>query len=178
MDWLRKIEGFIRDIIELGEKYPELDRDAFSSATLRKIVERFPEKMVAKFNRLKGDGKLRLKGFQTQLEEKRVEIQGLEKTYGGPVQVQGAGSGPGGGQGVGHGGGSKKHDKEPTTTTIRYDASVYFKEPEHFGDCRICHTLSTEGETRGLFTNHLSNNATGCPFFINMTAERRKSVAL
>ena len=32
VDWLLKIEGVIRDIIDLGEKYPELDRDAFSSA--------------------------------------------------------------------------------------------------------------------------------------------------
>ena len=72
VDWLLKVEGVIRDIIELGEKYEELDRDAFSTATLRKIVERFPEKMVARFNRLKGDGKIRLKAFHKQLEEKRV----------------------------------------------------------------------------------------------------------
>ena len=52
-----KVEGLIRDIIELGEKYSELERDAFSTATIRKILERFPERMVAKFNRLKGDGK-------------------------------------------------------------------------------------------------------------------------
>ena len=106
----------------------------------------------------------------------------MERTYGGPVHVHGVGNGSSGGQGGavggGPGGGRKKPDKEKTTPAIRYDASVYFKEPEHFGDCRICHTLTTEGETRGLFTNHLSNYATGCPSFINMTAERRKSVAL
>ena len=60
---------------------------------------------------------------------------------------------------------------------MRYDASVYFKEPEHYGDCRICTTLTTEGESRGLFSNHLSNYATGCPHFIKMTAERRRTVA-
>ena len=167
VDWLLKVEGVIRDIMELGEKYQELDRDAFSTATLRKIVERFPEKMVAKFNRIRGDGKDKLKAFQSQLEERRVEVQGLDNTYGGAVGLSAGG------------GGSKRVEvKEVASAAVRYDASIYFKEPEHFGDCRICNTLTTEGETRGLFNNHLSNYATGCPAFIKMTAEKRKSIAI
>ena len=177
VDWLLKVEGLIRDIIELGEKYSELDRDAFSTATIRKILERFPERMVAKFNRLKGDGKAKLKGFQTLLEDRRVEVQGLDITYGGHAA---SASGGGGGHGGGHSGGgnARKVEKEVANAAIRYDASVYFKEPEHFKDCRICNTLTTEGETRGLFTNHLSNYATGCPAFIKMTAEKRKDIAV
>ena len=159
VDWLLQVEGVIRDIIELGEKYGELDRDAFSTATLRKILERFPEKMVAKFNRLKGDGKAKMKGFQAQLAERRVEVQGLDNTYGG--QLAASGGGAGGVGGGGGGGNARKVEKGVASAAVRYDASVYFKEPEHFGDCRICNTLTTEGETRGLFTNHLSNYATG-----------------
>ena len=95
VDWLLQVEGIIRDIIELGEEYVELDRDAFSTATLKKILERFPEKVVARFNRLKGDGKAKLKGFQTQLAERRSEVQGLDNTYGGAVGGS-VGGGPGG----------------------------------------------------------------------------------
>ena len=95
VDWLLQVEGVIRDIMELGEKYQELDRDAFSTATLRKIVERFPEKVVAKFNRIRGDGKAKLKAFQSQLQERRVEVQGLDNTYGGAVGLSAGGGGTG-----------------------------------------------------------------------------------
>ena len=168
VDWLLRIEGIVRDIIELGEEYVQLDRDAFSTATIKRILERFPEKVVAKFNRLKGDGKAKMKTFQSILYEKRADTQGLDNTNSNlrikpGCSVGGAGSDAGNGAGGGAGndsGGGRKQDKTVQYSDLaRYDASVFFTEPETFSECRICNTLSTEGETNNLFSNHIINYA-------------------
>ena len=183
VDWFLRIEAIVKDIIELGEEYPELDRDAFSTATLKRILERFPEKIVAKFNRIKGDGKVRLEKFLKLIGEKRVEAQGLDNTYINLKHKQngvgrGAGPGGGGGHGTATGDGAVGGKTGQYSDLGRYDASVFFKEPETFEDCRVCHSLSTEGITNNLFSNHLSNYVTGCPNFIRMSAEKRKAISI
>ena len=183
VDWFLRIEAIVKDIIELGEEYPELDRDAFSTATLKRILERFPEKIVAKFNRIKGDGKVRLEKFLKLIGEKRVEAQGLDNTYINLKHKQngvgrGAGPGGGGGHGTAAGDGAVGGKTGQYSDLGRYDASVFFKEPETFEDCRVCHSLSTEGITNNLFSNHLSNYVTGCPNFIRMSAEKRKAISI
>ena len=166
VDWFLKAEGIVRDIYDLGDTYKELDRDAFSTTTLKRIVEKFPEKMIVAYNKLLGDGKTKLLGFQSIISDKRIETQGLDNTLSSAKQKVGGV--------VDSTGGTKK--SQQSTDNVKFDASVFFKEPETFNDCRICNTLSTEGVTKNLFVNHLSNYATGCPNFIQMTVEKRKSI--
>ena len=165
VDWLLKAEGIVRDIYDLGESYKELDRDAFSTNTLKRIVEKFPEKMIVQFNKLFGDGKTKLLSFQSIISEKRAETQGLDNTCGTTKSK------------IGGAADSITKKSQPFNDKGKYDASVFFKEPQTFNDCRICNTLSTEGITTNLFVNHLSNYATGCPNFIQMSVERRKTVS-
>ena len=46
-----------------------------------------------------------------------------------------------------------------------------FKYPQRLDKCRICALLDQDGETEGLYEDHLTDNPVGCPLFANMNIQ-------
>ena len=53
---------------------------------------------------------------------------------------------------------------------------IHLKRATRYNECRICVHLSATGSHSDLFENHVSNFPTGCPKFIEASAELRRSL--
>ena len=115
VEWLLELELSLKDIIDLGHKNSDMDREAFSGGTISKILALFPLVVQATLTVCKGDGKERMLGIVEEIAKLRVVRQELLRTAelaegfnsGQKGSNQQQGNSRDGGASGGHGGGHK-----------------------------------------------------------------------
>ena len=154
IEWLLKMEVILAKIIELSGRSSKLAHEAFSSSTYRKLWARFPTNVIDKLVKVPGEDAERMQGILDKITKLREHSQVMDDECGSTTV-------PG-----------KK--TEPAKVTVE----VFFRSAQRFDDCRVCtHIEATTGAQPGLYENHLSNYATGCPKFIEASTEFRKNIA-
>ena len=157
IEWFLKLEVILGKIISLSERSSQLAHEAFSSSTYRKLWARFPINMVDKLIKVPGQDGERMQGILNKIVTLREQTQRLDDECGALT-----------------GAAVKKNDALPKVT-----AEIFFKTAQRYDECRVCIHLEGSGQNYpGLFENHLSNYATGCPKFIESSTELRKSLAM
>ena len=71
---------------------------------------------------------------------------------------------------------SGKNSKGNQSSKVVQPSLAMFKPPRRHEECRVCNQLSKNGDTRFLYDNHSSNFPTGCPRYIGMSIEERRSI--
>ena len=152
-----KLEVILAKIIKLSKRSSSLAHEAFSSSTLRKLWARFPTNVLDKLIKVPGVDEVRLQGILDKIVQMREHTQKLDDECGANVGVK------------------KKTEGAAGTKVI---AELFFRPPQRYDECRICiHLSATGSSSMNLFENYLSNYATGCPHFIEATAEQRRNLA-
>jgi hypothetical protein len=77
VEWLLSLEISLQDIVELGNRSSDMDREAFSGGTLSKILSLFPLNIQAELTICKGDGKEKLLGIIEEVKKLREIRQEL-----------------------------------------------------------------------------------------------------
>ena len=80
VEYLLKFENIVEDIIELGKSDDDLFLLAFNANTVAEVVNKFPNDMVLKLNKLAGKGKDRLINIHNKIKDFRSDAQSLQKT--------------------------------------------------------------------------------------------------
>ena len=80
VEFLLKFENIVEDIIELGKSDDDLFLLAFNANTVAEVVNKFPNDMVLKLNKLPGKGKDRLINIHNKIKEFRSDAQSLQNT--------------------------------------------------------------------------------------------------
>ena len=80
VEYLLKFENIVEDIIELGKSDEDLYLLSFNANTVAEVVNKFPNSMVLKLNKLPGRGKDRLINILAKIKEFRADAQSLQKT--------------------------------------------------------------------------------------------------
>ena len=169
VEFLLKLEGVVRDIVDLGNSDDELMLLSFNANTIGEIVNKFPDNMVLELNNLPGRGKQRMLNIQEKLSKFRADAQNLEKTRSlnsSSVQNSQRPS-------------TKRDDK--TSSPTHPGAFVSYNPPKKEPDCRIClHLRDVENKSpvsgTTFFESHLSNYITGCPQFVAMDMTERFNI--
>ena len=163
VQWYLTLDGLLQDLIELGDRNDDLGYAAFNPDVIRGVLNLFPPKLHLLLTCLPGTRREKLANIKEKLIAFRSDAQVLDKERQGDGGGKYAGSGGSKSLGIGGGGGSKTQ------------THATFKKPQRYDDCRICGALETEGES-GLYEGHLSTWPTGCPKFIQMSADERDDV--
>ena len=176
VEWLMSMELVLEDIVELGCRSLDMDREAFSGWTISRILSLFPLTIQADLSVVKGDGKQRVIGIINELKNLRGERQDLLKNA---ELIEGfdnlninnrfgKGNLPGKSDSTG---GSERQSKP-----INITGMTVFKNPQRDEKCRICVVLDTKGDTKDLYDKHRANDPTGCPRFAAATTDERKAL--
>ena len=124
VEYLLKFESVVNDIIELGKTDDDLHMLSFNANTVGEVVNKFPDTMVLKLNRLPGKGKDRLANILAKIKEFRGDAQSLQKTRS-------------------LGSGAANASKEPKKETMRdklelATAQLNYPQPTRHTGCRVC----------------------------------------
>ena len=170
VEFLLKLEGVVKDIVDLGKSDEDLMLLSFNANTIAEVVNKFPDKMVLELNGLPGRGKQRMINIQEHLSKFRADAQSLEKTRSlmAPVKTTFR-------QSDGSGGGKKG---EPSELHNNVSAQINYSPPKKEPDCRVCLHLKDVSNKNPVpntvfFEGHFSNYVTGCPQFISMDMTER-----
>ena len=159
--WIVTVQTLLQEIIDLANTEDELADIIYNREKLAQILKLFPSFIVDKLAKLPGYKESKYKQIIAKLDDVKTVSQNRELIYG-----------PGGA--AGHTSdpkdltpsGQTKQEKIPTGHT-------FFPQPIKFADCRICKVLQSQGGSAGLFLNHVSDYATGCPMFASLGTEQR-----
>ena len=164
VEYLLKFENIVEDIIELGKSDDDLYLLAFNANTIAEVVNKFPNNLVLKLNKVTGKGKDRLINIHAKIKEFRADAQSLQKTRSlisssTLPQVQN----------------KPKPDKNNS-------AQVMHNPPRRDANCRVCcHLRDVAGvppvANTVFYEDHISNYVTGCPQFIDMDMSARFKLA-
>ena len=164
VEFLLKLEGVVRDIVDLGNSDDELMLLSFNANTIGEVVNKFPDSMVLELNNLPGRGKQRMINIQEKLTKFRADAQSLEKTRSLNTPTKPI---------------SKFNDRpSPDKSSSNSNVFVSYNPPKRDPDCRVClHLRDVLGKTpapsTSFFEGHLSNYITGCPQFVAMDMSER-----
>ena len=167
VEYLLKFENIVEDIIELGKSDEDLYMLSFNANTVAEVVNKFPNDMVLKLNKLSGKGKDRLINIHNKIKEFRSDAQSLQKTRSinlAPVQQSASGK------------------NKPERSSGGGSAMVMYNPPKREAACRVCcHLRDVSGvpPVAGtvFYEDHISNYVTGCPQFINLDMSARLKLA-
>ena len=173
VEYLLKFEGIVIDIIELGKSDDDLYLLSFNANTVAEVVNKFPNSMVLKLNKLPGKGKDRMINILEKIKDFRADAQSLQKTR----SLNSSTNLPSRKERDDRGGRDKRDDPHNG-----FSAQVNYSPPRKESDCRACCHLKDVRKTEPaqdtiFYENHLSNYVTGCPQFIAMDMTARKELA-
>ena len=156
--WIVNVQILLQEIIDLANSDEAIGSIIYNKEKLAHILKLFPPFLVDKL--AKGDGykEDKYKEIISKLDEAKQISRNRELIYGNSNPSDGAKSQsalP-----------NNKPEKPPTGHTT-------FPQPKRFVDCRICKALQAQGSQSGLFVNHISDYATGCPKFAALGTEQR-----
>ena len=187
VEWLMNLEINLRDIVELGDTSNDMNREAYSGATLAQILHMFPLTIQADLATCVGDGRDRMLQIIEEIKNIREIRQELLKTAeiveppATNLRPAGGGHQQGGGNDTNQGAGksSERFGNRGKNVNVSNAAlaMITFSPPRRDEKCRICTVLDTKGDTKNLYENHRSNFPTGCPRFANMATHRRREIA-
>ena len=168
VEFLLKLEGVVRDIVDLGNSDQDLMLLSFNANTIAEVVNKFPDTMVLELNGLPGRGKQRMSNILDKLSKFRADAQSLEKTRSHMTPVKGA---------------AKQSEKREEQSGLHNEVSaqINYNPPKREPNCRICLQLrDVENKNpvpnSAFFEGHLSNYVTGCQQFIAMDMTERFSI--
>ena len=189
VEWFIKLETAINDIIELAQAN-EGDEDVefalYSNQIVKTIACLFPHHQGKKILAASGRGEIRLKNIKNLVSEWREEAQ-LWRDSQDEVEVKPSqSSGPR--KNVSNYAGRSRLPGSPkrrrsgngvTSSSVSLNNFLpsFFNPPRTHNDCRICQQLEADGDTRQLYSAHISSWATGCPRFISMSNKMREEIA-
>ena len=159
--WIISVQTNLQEIIELANAEEELGDIIYNREKLAQILKLFPSFIVDKVVKMPGYKEKKYKEIIAKLDEVKKVSQNRELIYGPGGGVSGSG-----GDSKNQGNNQAKADKLPTGHT-------FFPQPKKYDDCRICKVLQAQGGSSGLFLNHISDYATGCPLFASLGTEQR-----
>ena len=159
--WIINVQTNLQEIIELANAEEELGDIIYNREKLAQILKLFPSFIVDKVVKMPGYKEKKYKEIIAKLDEVKKVSQNRELIYGPGGGVSGSG-----GDSKNQGNNQVKADKLPTGHT-------FFPQPKKYDDCRICKVLQAQGGSSGLFLNHISDYATGCPLFASLGTEQR-----
>ena len=155
IEWFLKLEVILGKILDLSGRSNKLAHEAFSSSTYKKLWARFPTSHIQKLVRVQGEDSIRMTGILEKIVRMREQAQVMDDECGSTTASV------------------PKRKADPP----KLIAELYFRQPQHYGECRVCvHLVATRSNHPNLFENHLSNYPTGCPKFMEATTEARKTL--
>ena len=165
VEYLLKFENIVHDIIELGKSDDDLYLLSFNANTVAEVINKFPNNLVLKLNKLPGKGKDRLINILEKIKEFRADAQSLQKTRS-LLAPQSNVSNP----------------KKDNTHGNNSSTQVSFNPPRRNSSCRVCCHLSEVEKASPVtgttfYEDHLSNFATGCPQFVGLDMSARLKLA-
>ena len=80
VEYLLRFENSVQVIIELGKSDDDLYMLSFNANTVAEVVNKFPNNLVLKLNKLSGKGKDRPINILAKIKEIRSDNQSLQKT--------------------------------------------------------------------------------------------------
>ena len=163
VEWYINLHHMIGDIIELGGRNSEMEREAFSQSTITTILNLFPSSIMAKLLKVGGEGKAKLEAIREKIDEYRETAQNVSKVKG-LSYANPKGEDP-------------KPPKKVDIKLVKLPKMTLYARPKKLNDCRICKELEAKGDTADLYENHLGNYPTGCPRYIRMSVEERSEIA-
>ena len=159
--WIVTVQALLQEIIDLANTEEELADIIYNREKLAQILKLFPSFIVDKLAKLPGYKEPKYLEIITKLDEVKKVTQNRELIYG-----------PGGAQ-------SQAADPRNLTPLKQSKLEniptghTFFPQPKQFSDCRICKVLHSQGGSAGLFLNHVSDYATGCPLFASLGTDQR-----
>ena len=173
VEWLMDLEVALKGIVELAEDDLEMEKEAYNGSMISTVRDLFPFRYLTELAQFKGTGQEKLLNMIDYIANMRENRQEVLKGCEGQEDDAGAGGGyrrGGGGYRGGGSGGEVADSRSGQRVKSRQlpVAAVTFKQPQRDEKCRICNTLSTEGDTDNLYEDHTHNMANGCPRFAAM----------
>ena len=146
---------------------------SFNANTVGEVVNKFPDSMVLKLNRLPGKGKDRLINILAKIKEFRGDAQSLQKTRSLSSAAADASK-------------ELKKEREGKKESFshmleRASGHLNFPQPTRHADCRVCFHVKEVWKEKPIqgsefFERHLSDYVTGCPQFIAMGMATRARI--
>ena len=159
--WIVRVQALLQEIIDLANTDESLADVIYNREKLAQILRLFPTFMVDKLAKIDGYKEEKYKSIIQKLDEWKLVSQNRELIYGSAAtstQCQ-----------------TKPNRSEQSTQVP--SGHINFPQPKRLQSCRICQVLKAQGETVGLFENHFSDYATGCPKFAKMGTDQRMVTA-
>ena len=177
-EWLIEMEGMLQSLLTLGEKDEDCADEMFSKRNLLKLTRLFPSNLKIKLANCAGKRETMLKNMIEKIAEFRDTAQTCQLIEDVSISDK---AGGGGGKSGGKtndpklvvGGGSKE-----LKAGFEMPSLVAYRPPQRDENCRICNALSAKGDTAHLYDGHLNSFPTGCPRYIGMNIEERRSIAV
>ena len=79
VEWYINLDHILGDIIELGDRSTELEREAYSQSTITTVLNLFPGGMLPKLLKVVGEGKSKFEGIREKIEGFREIAQEVAK---------------------------------------------------------------------------------------------------
>lgn len=171
VEYLLKFENIVEDIIELGKSDEDLYLLSFNANTVAEVVNKFPNSMVLKLNKLPGRGKDKLINILAKIKEFRADAQSLQKTRSLNTPAPAPQNPP-----------KREKEKQQANLTNGVSAQVMYNPPRREPACRVCCHLrdvtnAAPAPNTVFYEDHICNYVTGCPQFINMDMTARLKIA-
>ena len=160
--WIIKVQALLQEIIDLANTEQDLGDVIYNREKLSQILKLFPTFMVDKLSKIPGYKEEKYVKIIEKLGEWKAVSQNRDLIYNSSPS---SASQPQ----------SKPSKADPPTSTP--SGHINFPQPKRFPGCRICAVLKSQGVTAGLFDNHVSDYATGCPKFASLGTDQRMVIA-
>ena len=158
IEWFLKLEVILGKILELSKRNSKLAHEAFGSSTYRKLWSRFPTSVLDKLVKIQGEDAERMQAILDKIKQLRQHAQVMDDECGNPA-------------------GAASRRKVDGVIPNKVTAEIFFRQPQHYGECRVCvHLAALKKNHQNLFENHLSNYPTGCPKFIEASMDLKKNL--
>ena len=198
VEWYLEVESLLKNIIDLGKKSSELDREAFSGSSMNNIMRMFPSNLQRKLDECPGDGSDRVEamlkkiaGFRSTAQRRKNIIESTP-AHGGASgwsagHMQHLCGDPAGGDvyaddgydcdGYGADDGYYGDGYYDVGGCHEIQGLIAYRPPRRDEACRVCKTLEGKGDTYQIYENHVHSFPTGCPRYIAMSVEERLQLA-
>ena len=169
INWYLQLESLILEVIELGKKSVDLEKEAFSPSHINSIIGLFrgANTKMLQLAQCPGSGSSQLAAILAKISAMRSDAQKLLNITQDADQISGD-------TGL-HASSGQRRSSKSSNSNVR--GLVAYNPPKKDNDCRICKVLESEGDTINLYEDHHHNYPTGCPRYITMTIVERYRVA-
>ena len=153
------MQGLLQEVVDLAESNEDLAAVVYNRKKVSQVLKLFPTFMVDKLARIVGYKKDKYDLIISRLDEWKYISQNRETIFGSSATAV-----------------PKQQQQQPPKSS-HPSGHINFPKPKRLPTCRICKVLEDQGETVGLYDNHISDFATGCPKFASMSVDHRMVIA-